>query len=71
MFEADFNAIFKWLGQVVMLHAENIKLLAKEQYGSHKVKSVILQCLNRGLFYNYLWICRQPAALYSNNTKSC
>jgi len=71
LFEVDFNANNKWLGRVVMWNAETKDLLANEQYSSRKNKAVVLQCLNKGLFYNLLCQWKQPAALCSNNAKSC
>jgi len=52
LFETDFNANNKWIGLAIMYQAECEQLLAVEQYGSHKYKSAIHQCLNKQLFYN-------------------
>jgi len=71
LFEADFNANNKWIGRAVMRRAEDCALLAPEQYGSRNRKSAIIQCLNKCLFYDLLWFRRQPAALCSNDAKSC
>jgi len=71
LFEANFNSNNKWLGWAVMLSMEQFGLLASEQYGSHKQKSVVVQCQNKLLFYDIICFCKQPAALCSNNTKSC
>jgi len=49
----------------------NVDLLADEQYGSWQHKAAILQCLNKGLFYNILWQWKRPVALCSNDAKSC
>jgi len=46
-------------------------LLADKQYGSQKFKSAIHQCLNKCLLYDLIRFRRQPAALCSNDTKSC
>jgi len=54
LFEADFNSNNKWIGRAVMRNAEALNLLAEEQYGSRKHKAAVLQCLNKGLFYNLL-----------------
>jgi len=35
LFEADFNSNNKWIGRAVMRRAEELSLLAPEQYGSH------------------------------------
>jgi len=53
-FEANFNANNKWTSRAVMRNAELMNLLAEEQYGSQKHKAAILQCLNKGLFYDML-----------------
>ncbi len=71
LLEADFNANNKWLGQVVMLNAESLNLLAEERYSSHRNKAAVLQCLNKGQFYDLLHQWKHPAALCSNDTKSC
>jgi len=52
LFEADFNANNKWIGQAIMFQAEDAHLLAEEQFGSRKYKSAIHQCLNKQLFYD-------------------
>jgi len=54
LFEADFNSNNKWIGRAVMRNAEVLNLLAEEQYGSWKHKVAVLQCLNKGLFYDLL-----------------
>jgi len=47
LFEADFNYNNKRLGWAVMWSTEAAGMLAPEQYGSWKHKSVNLQCLNK------------------------
>jgi len=71
LFEADFNNNNKWLGRALMIEAENKDVLAIEQYGSRKGKSAGIQCLNKRLFYDYIRARRIPAALCSNDAKSC
>jgi len=71
LFEADFNTNNKWIGRAVMYQAEQHSLLADEQYGSRKFKSAIHQCLNKCLLYDLIRFRRQPAALCSNDAKSC
>jgi len=71
LFEADFNANNKWIGRAVMFNAETMDLLADKQYGSRRHKAAVLQCLNKGLFYDLLWQLKKPAALCLNNAKSC
>jgi len=71
LFKADFNANNKWLVWVVMINMETLDLLADKQYGSCQYKVAVLQCLNKGLFYNLIRQWRRLAALCSNDAKSC
>jgi len=71
LFKADFNANNKWLGRAVMWNAKMLDPLANKQYSNRKHKAAVLQCLNKGLFYDLLCQWKQPAALCSNNAKSC
>jgi len=71
LFKGDFNQNNKWLGRVVMFHAEEKQQMAKEQYGSCKEKLADIQCLNKWLLYNYARYTHKPMALCSNNAKSC
>jgi len=52
LFEADFNANNKWIGQAVMHQAKRHDLMAPEQFGTQKFKTAIHQCLNKQLFYD-------------------
>jgi len=71
LFEADFNNNNKWLGRAIMANAERHQALAAEQYGSRKGKAAGIQCLNKRLYYDYIRGMRIPAALCSNDAKSC
>jgi len=71
LFKVDFNQNNKWLGWAFMKKAELQNLLADKQYGSHWYKDAITQCLNKWLWYIYIHCTRQPAALCSNDAKSC
>jgi len=71
LFEADFNSNNKWLGWSMMVQAEVLHLLADEQYGRCKYRPAISQCLNKRLWYDLIISTRVPAALCSNNAKSC
>jgi len=72
LFKADLNNNNKWLGWVLMANVEsNTCTIAQEQYGSIKGKAAGLQCLNKCLLYDYIWAMQIPAALFSNNAKSC
>jgi len=54
LFEADFNNNNKWIGRALMYQAEQVQLLAEEQFGSQKFKLAIYQCLNKQLFCNLI-----------------
>jgi len=71
LFKANFNANNEWIGWVVMLNAKTLNLLVDEQYGSRRNKAAVLQCLNKGIFYDLLWQWKRLAVLCSNNAKSC
>jgi len=61
----------KWLGRAIMIKAEQAQELAPEQHGSWKEKAANIQSLDKQLFYNTIQFNHQPAALCSNETKSC
>ena len=69
--EADFNFNNKVLGRRVIQHAEDINDIAPEQYGSRKHKSAIDQALHKHLSYDIIRQTKLPAALCSNDAKSC
>ena len=71
LYEADFNHNNKMMGRSMMRYAESNQLLAPEQYGSRKGHSAIYQCLNKVLTFDILRQSRKPAALCSNDAKSC
>jgi len=55
LFKADFNTNNKWIGQAVMYKDKQEHLITEEQFGSQKFKSAIYQCLNKHLFYDFVW----------------
>ena len=69
--EADFNFNNKILGRTTLQVAENNNMIAKEQYGSRKGRSSIDHALHKRLFYDIARQFRLPAALCSNDAKSC
>ena len=71
LFECDANNVFKKLGRDMMKTAEELKLLADEQFGSRKHKSAVEQCFNKRLTYDISRQLRKPMALISNDAKSC
>jgi len=71
LFEADFNNNNKWIGRTVMQNAEQMDKLVPEQYCSRSQKAVGTQCLNKQLFYDYIWAMQIPAALCPIDVKSC
>jgi len=56
---------------VFLKEAELAHLLVDKQYSSCQFKDVITQCLNKGLWYDFVRIRREPATLCSNDAKSC
>ena len=71
LLEADFNFNNKVLGKSTIDHAERNNLIAKEQYGSRKNKSAIEHAVHKALTYDIIRQTRLPAALCSNDAKSC
>jgi len=67
----QINSNNKWLGCTIMFNAEQSQLMGIEQYCSCKNISMIVQCLNKLLFYNIICFCHQLAVLCSNDAKSC
>jgi len=59
------------MGWAVMRNVEKLDEVVPEQYGSCSRKAAGTQCLNKWLFYNYIWAMRILAALCSNDAKSC
>jgi len=54
-----------------MSQTKRLELIANKQYGIQKHKDVITQCLNKWLWYDYIIFQHEPAALCSNDAKSC
>jgi len=54
LFKADFNQINKYIGQEMMYHAEQYRLVDREQYGSHHGHSSITQSLNKCLTFDQI-----------------
>ena len=71
LLEADFNFNNKVLGKETIAHAERNNLIAKEQYGSRKQKCAIDHAVHKALTYDIIRQNRIPAALCSNDAKSC
>jgi len=71
LFKADFNNNNKLIGQAVMQNVEWRQEIALEQYEYCNNKAASTQCLSKRLFYNYIQAMRIPAALCSNDAKSC
>jgi len=64
LFKGNFNTNNKWIGKSTMHQAEQHNLLVEEQFGSHKDKTAITQCLckeiqltSKSLHYNPPEIC--------------
>ena len=71
LFEADFNQNNKQLGRETMFTAEDLKLIAQEQYGSRKYFSAIDHSLNKLLTFDLIRQFKREAALCANDAKSC
>lgn len=71
LLEADFNFNNKVLGRTTLQHAERNNLFPNEQYGSRKNKSAIDHATHKKLTYDIIRQTRLPAALCSNDAKSC
>ena len=71
LYEADFNQNNKKLGREMMYSAEDLRAIAKEQYGSRSQLTAINQSLNKRLTYDIIRQKKRPGALCSNDAKSC
>jgi len=71
LYDAEFNALLKWLGHLIMARAEELKVLAPEQYGSRHGLAAIYQSLNMQLTFDIIRQWRIPAAVCSNDAKAC
>ena len=71
LLEADFNFNNKVLSKATIDHAEANNLIAKEQYGSRKHRSAVDHAVHKALTYDIIRQHRVPAALCSNDAKSC
>ena len=71
LYEADFNQNNKKIGREMMYYAEDLHLIAKEQYGSRKNLSAVDHSLNKTLTYDLIRQRKIPGAVCSNDAKSC
>ena len=71
LYEADFNQNNKKIGREMMFKAEDLKAIAKEQFGSRSRLTAIDQSLNKRLTYDIIRQKKRPGALCSNDAKSC
>jgi hypothetical protein len=71
LFEADFNHNNKRIGRALMHHAESMKWMAPEQYGSRKQLSAIDHCVNKRLSFDIIRQNKFPAAMCVNDMKGC
>ena len=71
LFEADFNQNNKHLGRYAMYKAEELQLLAIEQFGSRKYLSAIDHCINKRLTFDLARLLKCPLAICSNDAKGC
>lgn len=71
LMDAAYNMNNKQLGRDVMMHAESLNNLAREQYGSRKHHQANTAATNKVLTMDLLRLRRQAGALCSNDAKSC
>ena len=71
LMNAELNLNNKKLGRDMMARGEDLKLIAKEQFGSRKQHQSITAALNKRLTMDLLQQKRQAGALCSNDAKSC
>jgi hypothetical protein len=71
LLEPDFNQNNKLLGKETMVRAERNQTMAPEQYGSRKNLSAILHAVNKVLSFDLIRQYKVPAAMCSNDAKSC
>ena len=71
LMDAAFNMNNKQLGRDLLIHAEALKNLPREQYGSQKNHRSSTAAANKVLTMDLLRMRRQAGALCSNDAKSC
>ena len=71
LYDAEFNALLKWLGRQIMLRVEALNAIAPEQYGSCHGHAAIHQSLNMNLTFDLIRQWQIPAAVCSNDAKAC
>jgi Reverse transcriptase (RNA-dependent DNA polymerase) len=71
LFDVQFNGNNKLLGRRMMTFAEELNLIAPEQYGSRKHKSAMHQCMNKRLTFDLWRQLKWPAAMSMSDLKSC
>jgi hypothetical protein len=71
LFATDCNYAFKHIGREMMRHAERNAALAPEQYGSRKRRRATNLATNKALTYDIIRQLKWPAAVCSNDAKSC
>jgi hypothetical protein len=70
LYEADFNQNNKKIGRDMMYTAEDLKVIAQEQFGSRANLSSIDHSLNKRLTYNIIRQKKQPSAVCSQTTQN-
>jgi hypothetical protein len=71
LFNALFNLINKRVDRDMIQQAETLEAIPKEAYGSCKHRRSVECALNKVLYIDILRQQRRPAALCSNDSKSC
>lgn len=71
LYEADFNSNNGKLGRDMMYSAADLKTLACDQYVSLREHNASMHTVNMNLTFDLLRQQRKPAAICSNDAKSC
>ena len=71
LFEADHNMNNKYIGKTAIAHAELLKRIPHEQYGSRKGRRATEVSLNNRLTDDLMRLNGQRGAICSNDAKSC
>jgi hypothetical protein len=71
LYKADFNQNNKKFGREMMYTAEDLKVIAQEQFGSRTGHTSIDQSLNKRITLDIFGHKKRPSAMCSNDAKSC
>ena len=71
LFDAEANKVFKDIGRILNLKAEEAKAINNDQHGSRKQQRSILACLCKVLLMDSLQQRKQAGAIAMNDAKGC